>query len=71
MEVVRAFPRARISLSGQSVFDTMKRDDSSFGVSLIRRDSITREEREVLDAVLREVESWRDFLSAWMDAWGV
>ena len=71
MEVVRAVSRARISLSGMSVFDTIRRDDSSFGISLIRRDSITREEREVLDAVLREVERWRKFLSAGLDAWGV
>lgn len=59
MEVVRAVPRARISYRGQSVLDIVKCDNRPLGLALIVRDSLSREERDVLDALICEVESWR------------
>ena len=69
MEVVRAAPRARISYSGHLVLETVERDDSSLGFALVTQNSISQEERDVLDTMLREVEPLRKFLSAWLDAW--
>ena len=69
IEVVRAVPRARISCSGHSVLKTVIRDDSSLGLALVKDGSISQEERDVLDAMLREIEPWRKFLIAWLDAW--
>ena len=68
MDVVRAVPQARISYSGHSVLETVKREDSSCGLALIVRDKFSQEERDVLDAMFREVESWRKFLCALLDA---
>ena len=69
MIVVRAVPRARISYSGHLIREIVERDGSSLGLALLTRDSIKQHERDVLDAMLRKVEPWRKFLSAWMDAW--
>ena len=84
MEVVRTVPRASISYSVQPVIDEVKSfgttDVFCYGrsvfdkirsseITLVWRENISQEEREVLDAMLREVESWREFLCAWLDAW--
>lgn len=78
MEVVRTVPRASISYSGQPVIDRMKSfgttdlvwySSQPYGTTVVWRDNISQEERDILDAMLREVESWREFLCAWLDAW--
>ena len=78
MEVVRTVPRASISYGGQPVVDRMDSfgtthvvwfNDLPYGTTVVWRENISQEERGVLDTMLREVESWREFLCAWLDAW--